>query len=169
MINDIYGFRMPGAFEAVANSDCTLCIMHMQGEPHSMQLNPVYHDVVTEVRQFFENRIQSAKSAGIHMSRIVLDPGYGFGKTFGHNIELLSRQNELLAVGFPLLAGLSRKSMLGQIVAKPVGDRMYASVSAALLAAQRGASFIRVHDVAATQDVLAVWNVLEQYREGSCD
>ena len=161
MINDIYALRMPGALEAVAASDCAVCLMHMQGEPLTMQQAPVYGDVVGEVRAFLEERVIAARAAGIADDRLVLDPGFGFGKTLAHNLELLRRQPELSMDGLPLLAGLSRKSMLGTMTGREVGQRMPASIAAALLAAQRGARILRVHDVAETRDALAVWQALE--------
>lgn len=161
MINDIYALRMPGALEAVAASDCAVCLMHMQGEPLTMQQAPVYGDVVGEVRAFLEERVIAARAAGIADDRLVLDPGFGFGKTLAHNLELLRRQPELSVDGLPLLAGLSRKSMLGTMTGREVGQRMPASIAAALLAAQRGARILRVHDVAETRDALAVWQALE--------
>ena len=161
MINDIYALRMPGALEAVAASDCAVCLMHMQGEPLTMQQAPVYGDVVGEVRAFLEERVISARAAGIADDRLVLDPGFGFGKTLAHNLELLRRQPELSVDGLPLLAGLSRKSMLGTMTGREVGQRMPASIAAALLAAQRGARILRVHDVTETRDALVVWQALE--------
>ena len=161
MINDIYALRMPGALEAVAASDCAVCLMHMQGEPLTMQQAPVYGDVVGEVRAFLEERVIAARAAGIADDRLVLDPGFGFGKTLAHNLELLRRQPELRVDDLPLLAGLSRKSMLGTMTGREVGQRMPASIAAALLAAQRGARILRVHDVAETRDALAVWQALE--------
>lgn len=161
MINDIYALRMPGALEAVAASDCAVCLMHMQGEPLTMQQAPVYGDVVGEVRAFLEERVIAARAAGIADDHLVLDPGFGFGKTLAHNLELLRRQPELSVDGLPLLAGLSRKSMLGTMTGREVGQRMPASIAAALLAAQRGARILRVHDVAETRDALAVWQAME--------
>lgn len=168
MINDIYGFRLPGAFAAVASSNCALCIMHMQGEPLTMQQSSSYVDVVSEVRDFLEQRLKAAELAGIDRQRIVIDPGYGFGKNLAHNSQLLGRQSELLSFGVPLLAGLSRKSMLGQITGRPVGERVHASIAAALVAAQQGAKILRVHDVAATCDALAIWRAVEK-EWGECE
>lgn len=162
MINDIYALRMPGALEAVAASDCAICLMHMQGEPLTMQQAPVYGDVVSEVRAFLEERVIAARAAGIADDRLVLDPGFGFGKTLAHNLELLRRQPELDVAGLPLLAGLSRKSMLGTVTGRDVSARVPASIAAALLSAQRGARILRVHDVAETSDALAVWQALEE-------
>ena len=165
MINDIYALRMPGAPDAVAASDCAVCLMHMQGEPLTMQQAPVYQDVVGEVRVFFEERLAAVRAAGIADERLVLDPGFGFGKTLAHNLELLRRQQELAVDGLPLLAGLSRKSMLGAITGREVGERVPASIAAALLAAQRGARILRVHDVGETRDALAVWQALAAQEE----
>ena len=161
MINDIHALRMPGAIEAVAGSDCAICLMHMQGKPSSMQDKPTYTNVVGEVRDFLETRVAMAKAAGIASDRLLLDPGFGFGKTLEHNLELLRHLDELSFAGLPLLAGISRKSMLGAITSRPVGDRLAASLAAAVLAVQRGARIVRVHDVAQTRDALAIRNALE--------
>ncbi|WP_273703201.1 dihydropteroate synthase [Candidatus Accumulibacter vicinus] len=161
MINDIYALRMPGALSAVVDSDCAICLMHMRGEPLTMQENPVYTDVVTEVRDFLQSRVTLARTAGIASDRLVLDPGFGFGKTLDHNLEMLRRFAELTLTGLPVLAGISRKSMLGAITARTVENRLAASVAAALLAAQRGARLLRVHDVAQTRDALAIWLAVE--------
>lgn len=161
MINDIYALRMPGAIEAVAGSDCALCMMHMQGEPLTMQQSPVYGDVLGEVRAFLDGRADAVMAAGVARDRLVLDPGFGFGKTLAHNLELLRHFSAVTHAGLPLLAGISRKSMLGAITGRPVSERVSASVAAALLAAQRGAHILRVHDVAATRDALAVWQALD--------
>ena len=160
MINDIYALRMPGALEAVANSDCAICLMHMQGEPLTMQRQPHYADVVGEVAGFLGERVRAARAAGVADDRLVLDPGFGFGKTLAHNLELLRGLDGLAVDGLPLLAGISRKSMLGAITGRAVDDRLPASLAAALLAAQRGAAIVRVHDVAATRDALAVWHAV---------
>jgi dihydropteroate synthase len=161
MINDICALRLPGALEAVAQGDCAVCLMHMQGEPLTMQQRPRYVDVVAEVRDFLLGRADAAIAAGISAERLVLDPGFGFGKTLPHNLQLLRRLPELAVKGLPILVGLSRKSMLAAITGRTVDLRLPASVAAALLAAQRGAGVLRVHDVAATRDVLAVWQALE--------
>lgn len=161
MINDIYGFRRPGAWQAVADSECGLCIMHMQGEPRDMQARPAYGDVVTEVVDFFQERLEEADQLGIERCRITLDPGFGFGKSVAHNLDLLGRLEETRVGGLPLFVGMSRKSMIGAVTGRPVGERVFGSVAAALLAAQRGAAIIRVHDVAATRDALAVWQAVE--------
>jgi len=160
MINDIYALRRPGALEAVAGSDCAVCLMHMRGEPLSMQQSPAYGDVLAEVRAFLGERVAASVAGGISRDRLVLDPGFGFGKTLEHNLELLRRFGELSSEGLPLLAGISRKSMLGAITGRPVGQRLPSSLAAALIAVQRGARILRVHDVAETRDLLAVWQAL---------
>jgi dihydropteroate synthase len=161
MINDIYGLRMPGAVEAVAGSDCAICLMHMQGEPLTMQRQPAYGDVVAEVRLFLRRRVQAARAAGISDDRLLLDPGFGFGKTLQHNLELLRGLDRLAGDGLPVLAGLSRKSMLGAITGRPLGERIAASIAAAVLAVERGARILRVHDVTETRDALAVWQAMD--------
>ena len=158
MINDISGFRDPDSLAAVSDSQCAICIMHMQGDPQSMQLSPYYDDVLIEVRDFLIDRAGAAEAAGIAMQRICIDPGYGFGKTAEHNLILLQQQATLQqAVGLPLLAGLSRKSTIGLITGKPVQQRLAGSLAAAVIAAECGARIIRVHDVAETVDALKVW------------
>ncbi|MFT3960232.1 dihydropteroate synthase [Propionivibrio sp.] len=164
MINDIFALRRPGALEAVAASDCAVCLMHMQGEPLTMQQHPEYADVVGEVRDFLAGRVAAAGAAGIARDRLVLDPGFGFGKTLDHNLALLARLDETTCAGLPVLAGMSRKSMLGAITGRPVGERLGASVAAALLAAARGARILRVHDVAETRDALSVWQAVAAAR-----
>ena len=164
MINDIFALRRPGALEAVAASGCAVCLMHMQGEPLTMQQHPGYGDVVREVREFLAGRLAAAEAAGIARDRLVLDPGFGFGKTLAHNLALLARLDETACDGLPVLAGMSRKSMLGAITGRPVGERVGASVAAALLAAERGARILRVHDVAETRDALSVWQAVAAAR-----
>ena len=159
MINDINGFRAEGALDAVKDSDCALCIMHMQNTPQVMQDNPKYHDVVAEVTAFLLERVAVLTDAGISRSRLCVDPGFGFGKTLAQNILLLQKIGEIQkATELPLLAGMSRKSMIGAITGKPVENRLAGSLSAALVAASNGAHILRVHDVAETVDALAVWN-----------
>lgn len=160
MINDIAALSYSGALEAVADSDCGLCLMHMQGEPRTMQQQPSYGDVVAEVRDFLARRVVAARAAGIADERLVLDPGFGFGKTLEHNLALLRHLPETTVDGLPVLAGMSRKTMLGALTGKPVAERLAASVTAHLLAAQRGARILRVHDVAATRDALTVWQAV---------
>lgn len=161
MINDVNGFEATGALAAVADGECAICIMHKQGSPRTMQHAPQYRDVVAEVGNYLQRRIAAAEAAGIARERMVIDPGFGFGKTLEHNLELLRRLNEFSACGNPLLAGLSRKSMIGMLTGREVDGRVFGSVAAALIAAQRGAAILRVHDVAATRDALAVWNAVE--------
>ena len=156
MVNDITALAAPGALEAVAGSDCAVCLMHMQGEPRTMQARPVYADVVREVKAVLAARLAAAERAGIALSRIVVDPGFGFGKTIDHNLELLRSLREFAGLGVPVLAGWSRKSSLGQLTGRPAADRLAASVAAALIAVQNGAAIVRAHDVAATRDALAV-------------
>jgi dihydropteroate synthase len=161
MINDVYALRQPGALEAVAASDVGVCVMHMQGEPRTMQDDPVYGDVVAEVKAFLDERVAACEAAGIGRDRIVIDPGFGFGKKAVHNLELIRGIPTLARSGLPVLAGLSRKSVLGKITGRMVGDRIHSSVAAALVAVARGARIVRVHDVAATRDALAVWTAVE--------
>ena len=158
MINDINGFRAPGAIEAVRDSDCALCIMHMQSDPQHMQLAPAYGDVVAEVIAFLRERISALSAAGIDPRRLCVDPGFGFGKTVAHNYALLRATRQIIAeLDTPLLAGLSRKSMVGAVTGKPVEQRMAGSVGGALAAVAQGALIVRVHDVAETVDALMVW------------
>ena len=162
MVNDVSGFRDTGALEAVANTDAAICIMHMQGEPRTMQQNPEYNDVTREISDFLAARVQAAEAAGIARNRIVIDPGFGFGKTLEHNLALLRDLRQFRETGCAVLAGLSRKSMLGKITGRGPADRVHASVAAALIAVQNGAQIVRVHDVAATRDALAVLAALQQ-------
>jgi dihydropteroate synthase len=155
MINDVDALSAPGALEAVAGSDCGVCLMHKKGEPATMQRDPHYEDVVREVGDFLDRRIGAAMAAGIAPERVVVDPGFGFGKTASHNLALLKHLRELSQ--FPLLVGLSRKSTVGKITGRPVGERLAGSLAMALLALQNGAAILRVHDVKETKDVVAVW------------
>jgi dihydropteroate synthase len=158
IVNDINALRLPGAFEAVAgHRDCGVCLMHMRGDPATMQQGPAYDDVVAEVSAFLRERLQAVRARGVDADRIVLDPGIGFGKSVEHNLELMRRQRELLALGQPLLLGWSRKSTLGVLTGRPVEERLAASVAAALASVQLGARIVRVHDVAPTVDALKVW------------
>jgi len=162
MINDIYGFRQPGAIEAVAQSRCGLCVMHMKGEPRTMQTAPEYTDLIGEIGVFLGSRAQRLRAAWVDPKRIVLDPGFGFGKTQAQNFELLRRLPSLRASGYPLLIGVSRKSMIGAATGRPVEERLAGSIAAALASVARGAAIVRVHDVAATVDALKVWQAAEQ-------
>jgi len=161
MINDVNALRLPGALAAAASTDAAVCLMHMQGEPRTMQGAPSYDDVVAEVRDFLVERAQSCEAVGIARDRIVLDPGFGFGKTLAHNLVLVRGLPELVATGYPVLAGLSRKSSLGAITGRPGGERLAASLAAALAAVARGASIVRVHDVRETVDALKVWTAIQ--------
>ena len=157
MINDIASFQTPGALEAVCSSSAALSVMHMQGEPGTMQVAPSYRNVVAEVKDFLDERVRVLLDHGVAPERIVVDPGFGFGKTLDHNLALL-RNLELFAEGgYPVFVGMSRKTMLGAITGRDVNGRVFAGAAAALLAVQRGARIVRTHDVAATRDVLRVW------------
>jgi dihydropteroate synthase len=162
LINDIWGFRMPGAIDAVRDSACGLCVMHMLGEPQTMQLGePAYEDVVSEVRHFLEERVATLQQAGIARERISVDPGFGFGKAVvEHNYALLAHLSDTAPQAvppYPILAGMSRKSMVGAVVGRPPAERVAGSIAAAVCAAERGAAILRVHDVAQTVDSLKIW------------
>lgn len=162
MINDITGMARQEARSAVAGSNCAVCVMHMQGQPGTMQQAPNYDDVVSEVRAFLNGCVERCCAAGIERDRLVIDPGFGFGKTLQHNLALFQAISAGALGDLPLLVGVSRKSMLGAITGRPVEQRLASSVAAALLAAQKGAKILRVHDVGATRDALAVWSAIEQ-------
>jgi dihydropteroate synthase len=162
MINDITGFRSAEALTVVNDSECALCIMHMQRDPQSMQLNPQYDDVVAEVTAFLQERAAALQLQGIALDRICIDPGFGFGKTLAHNLTLLTHLERIkTALNIPLLAGLSRKSMIGTLTGKPIEQRLAGSIAASLMAATHGANILRVHDVAETIDALKVWQAVE--------
>jgi dihydropteroate synthase len=163
MVNDIAALRAPGALEAVtsAREPVGACLMHMQGEPATMQQDVVYTDVVGEVKAFLEERVTACERAGITANRIVLDPGFGFGKTVAHNLALLRWLEELVALGYPVAVGLSRKSTIGALTGREVDDRVAGSIAAALIAVERGAAIVRVHDVRETVDALNVWRAVE--------
>ncbi|AHK78567.1 dihydropteroate synthase [Ectothiorhodospira haloalkaliphila] len=158
LINDVRALQDPGALEMAARCEVPVCLMHMQGQPRSMQVDPRYGDVVAEVRDFLAERVVACRAAGILADRLLLDPGFGFGKNLEHNLTLLRRLPELAVEGLPLLVGMSRKTMIGRMLGdeRPASERIQGSVAAALLAAQQGASILRVHDVAATRDALRV-------------
>jgi len=162
MINDVAALRAPDAVEVAARLDVPVCLMHMQGHPATMQKEPAYSDVLADVRVFLRERVASCLAAGIDRHHIILDPGFGFGKTLGHNLSLLRALPELVAEGWPLLVGFSRKSMIGQILGDPAADRLAGSLMLAMLAVQRGARILRVHDVAETMAALKVLNAVEQ-------
>jgi len=161
IINDVHALQSPGAVDAVAESDCGVVLMHMQGMPRTMQMAPRYEDVVAEIRVFLRERLGALEAAGVSADRIALDPGFGFGKTVEHNFTLLRELQRFASLGCPVVAGLSRKSMLGTVTGRAVGERATASVVGAVLAAERGARVLRVHDVAATRDGLRVWEAMQ--------
>jgi dihydropteroate synthase len=167
MVNDVTALRGPGALEAAAASDAAVCLMHMQGEPQTMQQTPDYADVVAEVQHFLQGRVDACETAGIARARLVIDPGFGFGKTLEHNLVLLKHLDRLAGTGLPVLAGLSRKSMLGALTGHAVGEREFAGVAAHLMAVARGARIVRVHNVAAMRDALAIWNAVEEQQDGT--
>jgi dihydropteroate synthase len=154
IVNDVRALQEDGAISAVANSEVGVCLMHMQGTPQTMQVSPSYTNIVQEVADFLSARVAACQHAGIANNRIMLDPGFGFGKTSAHNITLIQQLNALTQFNLPLLVGLSRKSVLGQITGKDVDARLYASIAAAVIAAMKGAKIIRVHDVKATVEAL---------------
>ncbi len=160
MINDVRALREEGALAAAAASEVAVCLMHMQGDPRSMQDNPQYGDVTSEVQAFLAERARACEAAGVARDRIVLDPGFGFGKTKAHNLALLRALPALTELGYPILVGLSRKSMLQQLTGRPVQERLPASLAAALAAVARGAAIVRVHDVRETVDALDVWQAV---------
>lgn len=166
MINDVRALGLPGALEAAAGTGAAVCLMHMQGEPRTMQAAPRYGDVVAEVRQFLDARVASCEAAGIPRERICVDPGIGFGKTRDHNLALLARLDELAAPSLPLLIGVSRKSLIGMITGRPTAERLAGSVALAALAVARGASIVRAHDVAATLDAVKVACALRRASAG---
>jgi dihydropteroate synthase len=163
LINDVCALRAPGALAAAAASGCAVCLVHMQGEPRTMQLAPSYGDVMGEVRAFLTERVTSARAAGIGAERLAVDPGFGFGKTLEHNLTLLRRLAELTRDGVPVLVGLSRKSMLGTLTDRPVGERLFGSVALAVIAAMAGARIIRAHDVAATVEALQATAAVQEH------
>lgn len=165
MINDVWALRRPGALEAASKTGLPICLMHMSGGPGNMQKNPHYEDVVQEVKTFLLERVEIALQAGISRENLLLDPGFGFGKNLQHNLLLLKNLAQFKTLDCPLLVGLSRKSMLGLILDKPVDQRLYGSLSAAVVCAMSGADIIRVHDVTETRDALAIVKALKQNPE----
>ena len=164
LLNDIRAFERPGALTAAAESGAHLCLMHRQGEPATMQQMPAYGDVVAEVRAFLLDRVAACEAVGIPRDRLILDPGFGFGKRPEHNLTLLNRLPELVALGMPVLAGLSRKSLIGQVTGRPVGERLAGSIALAALAAERGAMLIRAHDVGETFDAVRLAHAMVRER-----
>ena len=159
LVNDVNALRTPGCWEAVAASDCGLCLMHMQGEPRTMQGQPGYGDVVAEVADFLHARVNAAIAAGIARERILVDPGFGFGKTLAHNLALFKNLPHFADIA-PVLVGVSRKSMLGAITGRGTAERLIPSVAAALLAIAKGAAVVRVHDVQETVDAIKIWQAM---------
>lgn len=162
MVNDVRALQEPGALEVVVQSDAGVCLMHMLGTPQTMQHDPIYSDVVTEVCDFLQQRAQVLLDVGVARERIMLDPGFGFGKRTAHNIMLLQQLSRLCGLGYPVLAGLSRKSVLGKIAGREASDRLPASLAAAVIAALKGAKILRVHDVKATVDALRVVAAIQE-------
>jgi dihydropteroate synthase len=162
-LNDVRALSREGALEAAADSGLPVCLMHMQGDPDTMQVAPHYDDVVIEVGEYLMGRVAACERQGIDRQRLLLDPGFGFGKSVTHNMQLLHGLPRLLALGFPLLVGLSRKSIIGKLLGREVQQRLPASLALAVLAAQRGATIIRAHDVEATADAVAMWLALEEF------
>ncbi|AXV65706.1 MULTISPECIES: dihydropteroate synthase [Pseudoalteromonas] len=163
IINDVRALQEPGAIEVLsAYPDVAICLMHMQGQPRTMQSNPQYEDLFADINDFFSERIEACEQAGIQQQRIILDPGFGFGKTLAHNYEILDRFDEFNQFNLPVLAGLSRKSMIGNLLNKSTDERLAGSLAGALIAAQNGAKIIRVHDVSETLDVLTVWQACKK-------
>ncbi len=160
-VNDIWALRQAGALEAALESrDCGIVLMHMQRDPLTMQFNPEYQDVITEVRQFLNDRVQLLISKGISSDRIAIDPGFGFGKSLEHNLNMLAHFDDFSTLGLPVLAGISRKSMIGKITGKDTNERVAPSIAAAIMAADRGAQIVRVHDVPETVDALKLWEAI---------
>nr|WP_211085804.1 MULTISPECIES: dihydropteroate synthase [Shewanella] len=163
LINDVRALMEPGALEAAAELQVPICLMHMQGEPKSMQFAPTYHNVIEEVSAFLTERIEACLRAGIPRELLILDPGFGFGKSLEHNYELLAKLDCFAQFDLPILIGLSRKSMIGNLLAKPTSERLAGSLAGAMIAAQKGAHIIRVHDVTETVDMLKVLQATQAY------
>ena len=161
MINDVNALQASGAIAVVAASNVAVCVMHKRGTPADMQRDPRYENVMDEVYAFLDQRVRTLRAAGVDIDRIVVDPGFGFGKTLEHNLALLRQLQRLSAMRAPIMAGISRKAILGRITGREASERVYASVAAALVAVKNGAAIVRVHDVAATRDALAVWSAVE--------
>lgn len=162
LINDVRALSREGALQAAMDTGLAVCLMHMQGQPGTMQMSPEYDDVVGEVERYLSERIAACEAAGLQRQQLLVDPGFGFGKTLGHNLSLLKHLDRFRRWGCPVLVGMSRKSMIGDVLGKPVDQRLYGSLAAAVAAAMNGASIVRVHDVAETADAIAVINALHQ-------
>jgi dihydropteroate synthase len=165
LLNDVRALTRDGALEAAASSGLPVCLMHMQGEPDTMQIAPQYVDVVTEVEEYLLGRVAACERVGIVRDRLLLDPGFGFGKSVAHNLQLLNSLTRLTAMGLPLVVGLSRKSLIGKLLGRDVHERLPASLALAVMAIERGAAIIRTHDVAATADAVAMWVALQESSE----
>lgn len=161
LINDVRALSRPGALEAAVEADLPVCLMHMQGQPGTMQLRPEYDDVLAEVERYLAERIAACEAAGLNRQQILVDPGFGFGKTLGHNLALLDGLHRFSALGCPLLVGMSRKSMIGDVLGKPVEQRLHGSLAVAVTAALKGAAIVRAHDVAATVDAITMTNAVQ--------
>lgn len=167
LVNDVYALRADGALDTARDLDAAVCLMHMQGTPRTMQASPHYDHVVAEVRDFLDERIQACLAVGMPRERLIVDPGFGFGKTLEHNLDLLRGMGKLLDLGVPVLAGLSRKSFVGKLTGNDEDDRVFGSIAFALAAVREGASIVRVHDVKATVDALKIWRAV--YGQGGAD
>lgn len=165
MLNDVRALTREGALQTAAATGLPICLMHMQGEPGTMQVAPHYDDVVTEVCEYLQSRVIACEQHGVARERLLLDPGFGFGKSLAHNMQLLRGLPDLAEMGLPLVVGLSRKSMIGKLLGREPGQRMPASLALAVLAVERGAAIIRTHDVAATADAVAMWQAMEEFGE----
>jgi dihydropteroate synthase len=164
MINDVRALQMPGALDIAADLGVTVCLMHMRGEPASMQMAPHYEEVVAEVLAFLTQRLMACRFAGLPAERCLVDPGFGFGKSTAHNLALLGQLSRVGELGVPVLVGLSRKRMIGELTGRDLDQRVHGSVAAAMLAVEAGARIVRVHDVAATVDALKVWTALQPFK-----
>jgi dihydropteroate synthase len=164
MINDVRALQNDGCLDVVAQSDIGVCLMHMQGMPRTMQENPQYNDIIDDILEFFMQRIKECEQSGISKERLILDPGFGFGKTLAHNYEVLAKLEQFKALGLPVLAGISRKSMIGNLLNRDVNERLAGSLAAAIVAVQQGANIIRVHDVRESVDVINVLKTVAQYK-----
>jgi dihydropteroate synthase len=163
MINDVRALQNNGCLEVVAQSDIAVCLMHMQGMPRTMQEKPQYNDIINDIIEFFKQRIQCCEQSGINKERLLLDPGFGFGKTLAHNYEMLAKFAQFKSLGLPVLAGISRKSMIGDLLNREVNERLAGSLAAAIVAIQQGANIIRVHDVQESVDVMNILKAVAQY------
>ncbi|MCW8846784.1 MAG: dihydropteroate synthase [Gammaproteobacteria bacterium] len=166
LVNDVRALQEPGALEAVAATNAWVCLMHMQGKPRTMQSNPRYNAVLVEVRDFLSARVQACIDSGIGRERLIVDPGFGFGKKLEHNLELLANLGALRVLGLPILVGMSRKSMIGAVTGRDAGNRVHGSIAAAVIAAMQGVDIVRVHDVAGTADGLRICEAVKAHMHG---